>query len=236
MWVALFEMLSRVSDAAHMIPICASVWLWQLCLPRRNHIICGPAQLDLADSKGETVTNPRVVVEVISPSTESYDRKTKFDGYRRVESFEEYVLVSQDVPRIETFRRQADGSWAFMVFTGLGEVAKVQSVQIDLPLAEAYDGVDFRRRHLWCLRLHHDHTSHQGPSDLHAIAREAAGRLYYWRTQAIEAEGVFFPLFLSGVQLQSLYHCSRPMSFASRPRGQGSRFLWRRAMCSARSP
>lgn len=106
-------------------------------------VICGPLQLEPADPKGETVLNPRLVVEVLSPSTESYDRRDKFDSYRLIESLEEYVLVSQDEPRIEVFLRQADGSWAFTAFSGIDATARFRSIQIELPLSEAFAGVDF---------------------------------------------------------------------------------------------
>jgi Uma2 family endonuclease len=106
-------------------------------------IICGPVQIDPNDPFGETAINPRVIVEVLSPSTESYDRKGKFDGYRTIDSFEEYVLVYQTAPRVEVFLRQADGSWALTVFEGLQTVAQIRSIRIGLPLSEAYAGVEF---------------------------------------------------------------------------------------------
>jgi Uma2 family endonuclease len=64
-------------------------------------ILCGPRQLDPDDPSGETVTNARVIVEVLSPSTEAYDRGEKFDRYRQLDSLEEYVLISQATPRLE---------------------------------------------------------------------------------------------------------------------------------------
>ena len=106
-------------------------------------VICGPPELDPDDTRGETVTNPRLVVEVLSPSTESYDRRTKFDRYRQLESFREYVLVSQDMPRVETFFRHDDGTWVFAVATGPDAVIRLSSLGIDLPLAEVYAGVEF---------------------------------------------------------------------------------------------
>lgn len=106
-------------------------------------VICGPPAFDPADASRSTVTNPTLVVEVLSPSTESYDRKGKFDRYRELASFQEYVLVSQDVPRIETFFRQPDGTWIFDAGVGLEALVKLRSLTIELPLAEAYLGVEF---------------------------------------------------------------------------------------------
>ncbi len=107
-------------------------------------VICGEPIADPDDGQGETFLNPRLIVEVLSPSTERYDRQEKFDRYRGVESFREYVLVSQDQARVETFHRQADGTWAFNAFTGLDATVRLRSLgDLDLPLAEVYAGVEF---------------------------------------------------------------------------------------------
>lgn len=106
-------------------------------------VICGNPELDPDDKQGETVTNPRLVVEVLSPSTESYDRRTKFDRYRQLESFREYVLVSQDTPRVETFFRRDDGTWVFAVAAGLDGTIRLASLDVELPLSEVYAAVEF---------------------------------------------------------------------------------------------
>lgn len=107
-------------------------------------VICGEPLADPDDRRGESFLNPRVIVEVLSSSTERYDRQEKFDRYRGIESFREYVLVSQDQARIETFYRQADGTWGFDVFTGLDAIVRLRSLgDLDLPLSEVYAGVEF---------------------------------------------------------------------------------------------
>lgn len=106
-------------------------------------VICGEVVLDPDDPARQTATNPRLLVEVLSPSTETYDRKAKFDRYRDIESFREYVLVSQDEARVETYYRKPDGSWQFDVTTGLEAVAHLRSLDIDLPLVEVYASVEF---------------------------------------------------------------------------------------------
>lgn len=106
-------------------------------------VICGDPIIDPDDRTGETVTNPRLILEVLSPSTEPYDRRTKFDRYREVGTFREYVLVSQEMARVETYFRQDDGSWAFDVAGGVDSFAHLRSIEIELPLAEGYAGVTF---------------------------------------------------------------------------------------------
>ncbi len=88
-------------------------------------VICGPAIFDPVDPTRQTVINPRVVVEVLSPSTETYDRSGKFDQYRELPSFEEYILVSQDRASVEAFFRQRNGTWLFTPSAGLEAVVKV---------------------------------------------------------------------------------------------------------------
>jgi len=109
------------------------------------HVICGQPQFDPRDATHQTVTNPRVVVEVFSPSTEGYDRGGKFNLYRELESFEEYVLVSQDTASVETFFRQQHGTWLFTPYSGLDAVLKLRSLNLELRLSDVYARVDFRK-------------------------------------------------------------------------------------------
>ena len=106
-------------------------------------VICGEPQFDPRDTRRTTVINPRTIVEVLSPSTEAYDRGDKFRQYLRIDSLREYVLVSQARPFVESFYLQADGTWLFAPVSGLETAAKLRSLDVDLPLAEAYVGIEF---------------------------------------------------------------------------------------------
>ncbi len=75
-------------------------------------MVCGPIQLDPADPSGTTITNPALLVEALSPSTEEVDRGSKLEDYQRIPSLEEYVLVSQ-YSRIEIYRRLSSESWEY---------------------------------------------------------------------------------------------------------------------------
>ncbi|WP_428939114.1 Uma2 family endonuclease [Fontivita pretiosa] len=106
-------------------------------------IICGPPEFHPAAAAArDVVANPRVLIEVLSPSTEHYDRTEKFDVYREIDSFEEYVLVGQLSARVETYRRFPDGSWHFEVFAGIQATAQLGSVGIAIPLGEIYAGIE----------------------------------------------------------------------------------------------
>jgi Uma2 family endonuclease len=99
-------------------------------------VVCG--KVDVTDEAQDTVTNPKVIVEVLSPSTAGYDYGGKFALYRRLPSFEEYVLIAQDEPRIEVFRKNSDGHWVLYSYEGLESDVRVETLNIDLPLAEIY--------------------------------------------------------------------------------------------------
>jgi Uma2 family endonuclease len=106
-------------------------------------VVCGEPQFDPADKKQSTITNPTLVVEVVSESTEAYDRGDKFSRYRECVSLKQYVLISTTRPEVETYLRRDDGTWVFSAFSGLDAVVTLSAIGVDLPLSEVYDGVTF---------------------------------------------------------------------------------------------
>jgi Uma2 family endonuclease len=106
-------------------------------------VICGKAEPDPDDPAGETIINPRMIFEVLSPSTEAYDRGEKFTRYQLLDSLAEYVLVSQSEPRVESFFRQPDGTWLLTPISGVQSIAPLRCLNVSLALSEIYAGVDF---------------------------------------------------------------------------------------------
>jgi Uma2 family endonuclease len=106
-------------------------------------VICGKAEIESHPTAGDTATNPKLIVEVLSASTELFDRGRKFALYREIPSFVEYVLVAQTDPRVEAFVRHEDGGWSFRPFVGVEDTAKFPSINVEIPLREIYDGVTF---------------------------------------------------------------------------------------------
>lgn len=104
-------------------------------------IVCGGPEFHPFDPKRTTIVNPRVLFEVLSESTERYDRNEKFEHYKLIPTFEEYVLISQKLPAVEVHRREADGSWSSEAYVGFGAVARVRCVDIELRLADLYVGL-----------------------------------------------------------------------------------------------
>lgn len=95
-----------------------------------------------SDASLDTLTNPVLIVEVLSPSTEAYDRGEKFAYYRSIESLQEYVLVAQDRAMVERFVRHGD-LWVFSAFSGLDAEVELTSVGCTVPLREIYENVEF---------------------------------------------------------------------------------------------
>jgi len=104
-------------------------------------VVCGKAEF--LDKREDTLLNPVVVVEVLSPSTEHFDRGKKFELYRQLASLREYVLVSQHKPLVERFLRENDGSWKLNVAETIGDKLHLLSLHLQLPLSEIYLDVDF---------------------------------------------------------------------------------------------
>jgi Uma2 family endonuclease len=104
-------------------------------------VVCGEPKL--LDGRRDTLLNPALIIEVLSPSTERYDRGFKFAQYRTLESLQEYVLVSQTEPRVEMCRRQPNGDWLLSEAVGLEAACFFQSVECGVALADVYDKVTF---------------------------------------------------------------------------------------------
>ncbi len=102
--------------------------------------VCGEPQF--LDEQRDTLLNPSLIVEVLSPSTEAYDRGRKFQHYRSVESVAEYLLVSSERVSAELFTRQPDGRWLLTAVDGLEDSLDLQSIGTHLALADLYEKVD----------------------------------------------------------------------------------------------
>lgn len=104
-------------------------------------VVCGEPQL-VPDGHLDTLLNPTVIVEVLSPSTADYDRGAKFDHYKTIESLKEYVLVWQEKKRVARFTRRDDGSWNLKDFIGEDVEIDLASVDCSLLMVDIYDKVE----------------------------------------------------------------------------------------------
>jgi len=99
-------------------------------------VVCG--EIELMPDRSDTVTNPCVLVEVLSEATQDYDRGDKFMLYQAIPTFRDYLLIEQAKVMVEHFQLTEGGVWTSQVYTSLDDVVTLSSINIRLPLAEAY--------------------------------------------------------------------------------------------------
>ena len=104
-------------------------------------IFCGDAKFE--DNEFDTLTNPVIIMEILSDSTESFDRGDKFAYYRAIPTLKEYILISQKKIRVEQFILRDDNKWEYRSYEGTNLVLNMESIQCELPLSEIYLNVKF---------------------------------------------------------------------------------------------
>jgi Uma2 family endonuclease len=99
-------------------------------------------QLQFHDGREDEILNPLLIIEVLSPSTQKYDRTDKFEMYRSISSICEYLLVRQDRPFVERYTKQSKG-WLFSDFEDLEDSILLESIKIELAMTKIYRGIIF---------------------------------------------------------------------------------------------
>lgn len=104
-------------------------------------VICG--KIELVKGRNDTVTNPLLIVEVLSESTRDYDRGAKFNFYKQIPTLREYVVVESERPHIECYRRTADDQWLVEMVEDLDAMVRLESIACDIPLRQVYSKVSW---------------------------------------------------------------------------------------------
>ena len=104
-------------------------------------VVCGPAQFQ--DAQRDTLLNPTVIVEVLSPSTENYDRGKKFQNYRTLDSLQEYIVIAQNTYHIEHYIRQPNNQWLLEEFDDKMTIVGITAIECTLTLQDVYEKVTF---------------------------------------------------------------------------------------------
>lgn len=102
-------------------------------------VVCGEPQFQ--DDEFDTLLNPLVIIETLSPATERYDRGQKFAAYRSINSLRHYVLASQDEYRIDYYTKEPDGRWWLRDARGLADSIELPAIECTLAMSEIYDKV-----------------------------------------------------------------------------------------------
>ncbi len=108
-------------------------------------VVCGDPQFE--DEQVDTLVNPTVLIEVLSDSTERYDRIAKSSYYRTIDSLAEHLLVAQNEIRLEQYVRQPNGEWLLCEYVTLDSAAQVTSIDCSLLLSDVYDKITFDPNH-----------------------------------------------------------------------------------------
>lgn len=106
-----------------------------------DFVIVGEHLETLDDGEDDTLLNPLVIIEILSKSTAEYDRTTKFEAYKRLESLQEYILVSQDRISVEIYRRTGETTWLYTEFFALSDKAAIATLGVTMPLSSIYERV-----------------------------------------------------------------------------------------------
>lgn len=96
----------------------------------------------LEDDERDILLNPAVIIEVLSASTENYERGEKFQSYRTIETLQEYIMIAQDAHRVEHYDRQPNGQWLFSEATTLAATIALPSINCELPLRDVYNKIE----------------------------------------------------------------------------------------------
>ena len=102
-------------------------------------VVCPPVE----SARDDVISNPVLVVEVLSPSTIDYDRGTKFGNYRQIPSLRDYVVIWQDEPRVEHHQKTDEGIWQLRDIVGIDATLRFASIDCELPVREVYAKVEF---------------------------------------------------------------------------------------------
>ncbi len=108
-------------------------------------VVCGDPQFE--DEQVDTLVNPTVLIEVLSDSTERYDRIAKSSYYRTIDSLAEHLLVAQNEMRLEQYVRQPNGEWLLCEYVTLDSAAQLTSIDCSLLLSDVYDKITFDPNH-----------------------------------------------------------------------------------------
>lgn len=120
----------------------------RLWIPKRDRytypdIMVTPRPATLQPGRKDTVMEPILIAEVLSDSTEAYDRGDKFQAYRTIETFQEYLLIGQSKPYVEQYVKQTEGQWLLTEHSGLEAQLNLSSVEVAIALTDLYEAIEF---------------------------------------------------------------------------------------------
>jgi len=119
------------------------LWIPEKCIYTYPDVMVVKGELQLQEGRKDTITNPLFIAEVLSESTRNYDKDEKFAAYRTIPSFQEYLLIDQYSTHIEQYFKTDRKTWIFSEYDDLNETISLNSLSLEITLADIYDKVEF---------------------------------------------------------------------------------------------
>jgi len=119
------------------------LWIPQKRIYTYPDVMVVQGELQLQEGRKDTITNPVIIAEVLSNSTEAYDRSKKFAAYRTIPTFQEYLLIEQYSMHVERYYKTDTNQWIFSEYDGEETILALNTVSFEIALADIYDKVDF---------------------------------------------------------------------------------------------
>ncbi len=119
------------------------VWIPQKRIYTYPDVMVVQGELQLQEGRKDTITNPLMIVEVLSKSTRSYDKDEKFSAYRTIPTFQEYLLIEQYTMKVEQYFKTGKNSWTFSEYYDPNETVSLNSINFEITLEDIYDKVEF---------------------------------------------------------------------------------------------
>lgn len=119
------------------------LWIPQKRIYTYPDVMVVQGELQLQEGRKDTITNPVIIAEVLSNSTEAYDRSKKFAAYRTIPTFQEYLLIEQYSMHVERYYKTDPHQWIFSEYNGEETILALNTVTLEISLADLYDKVDF---------------------------------------------------------------------------------------------
>ncbi|NES05179.1 MAG: Uma2 family endonuclease [Okeania sp. SIO2F4] len=119
------------------------LWIQKKRIYTYPDVMVNPGNLELQQGRKDTITNPLIIVEVLSNSTRNYDKDKKFAAYRTIPIFQEYLLIDQYTIQVEQYYKTSQKQWIFSEYNELEETISLNSIDFQITLADIYDKVEF---------------------------------------------------------------------------------------------
>ncbi|HBL62873.1 MAG TPA: hypothetical protein DDZ80_32235 [Cyanobacteria bacterium UBA8803] len=121
------------------------LWIPKLRIYTYPDVMLVAEKPEYYNNRKDTITNPRIIIEVLSPSTKGYDKSDKFKGYRTIPTFQEYLLIDQTQIYIEHFHKTNERRWDFRDYDESDEAIALASVSFEISISDIYNKVNFEQ-------------------------------------------------------------------------------------------